>query len=147
MKLDLLLFLISTSLFGQIQKKEYILDEDDKIIMQSEFEKKLGEYVDKATKYSYVIINTDSTITAKLVTRISTGNISKAKRDDLAAHLGKTTGKKVSSNQTLLVYFFYPDYDKSSGMMNELCIRNYVNNNKIKRLSKEKEISTCNIHC
>ncbi|MGQ2984190.1 hypothetical protein [Flavobacterium sp.] len=116
---------------GQTAKKEYLLDENNKPITESIFKSKIG-----SSDYHYVLLETDSTLTAKLILRDQYGSITPEKRNEIIQYLTGISGIKISDDQIIVVNFYYKDPETSANKRYGSCIDHYTDDRKYLRFFK-----------
>jgi hypothetical protein len=136
-KIILLLLLISaTTLFAQTNKKEIFLDENNKVITETELRNRIvpPDYV-----FVYSKIETDTTIIKKLVRRKELGIISQENRLKIISALEEITTKKIDPDQTIIIHFFYEGNNNGSKTRT---VKHYSSDKDYKKfLSKNPQIA------
>lgn len=100
-----LTLLVFTVIFSQ-NKKEYLVDENNKVIPINQFKSRISppEY-----KYLYFITENDTSVIAKTIQRIQYGTISKEERKVIINYLKEISGIQVLDNQHIIINYFFEE--------------------------------------
>ncbi|WP_294823156.1 hypothetical protein, partial [uncultured Flavobacterium sp.] len=106
-------------------KEEKLIDENGAAITESAFKTKINN-----GNYHYILLETDSTLTAKLVKRDQYGAITPEKRNEIIKYLTRISGKEISESQIMVVHFYYEDPESPANKRHGTCIDHYTGDRK-----------------
>ena len=126
--LTFLVIFLGTAYSQNSNKKEFLYDENWKLIEMSDFKDKI-----KDSKYTYKLFENDTAYVGKILLREEIGKITNDDRTLLINYLKKITNSEVDSTKNIIINFFFKPEIKPNGS----CIDNYTSDSKYKRYFKK----------
>ena len=109
-------------------KKEFLYDQNWRLIERTEFKEKIKE-----SKFTYKLVENDTALIGKILLREEVGKISMKERNSLIQYLESITNEKIDSFKNIVInYFFKPPVNPNGS-----CIDNYTSDKKYKRYFKK----------
>ena len=129
-KIIFLLFVISFSFAQNKIKKEILLNENKEVINLNQFNNKL-----KDKKYWYKISETDTTFTAKIVSREEEGILDSSKVESIKKEIENISKIKIDSTDIVIINFFLNPIKDPNGS----CIDHYTSDGSYINFFKKKK--------
>lgn len=126
-----IIFILIFSDFSYSQnsdKKEFLYDENWKLIEMKDFKEKI-----KNRNYTYKFVENDTAYIGKILFREEIGKITINDRGLVVDYLKKITNSEVDSTKNIVINFFFKPENKPNGS----CIDHYTSDNKYKRYFKK----------